>query len=189
MTNRFLLRSFNSLFVYFLLRRVSGIFIWSGASGVRGDLGLVREGIFRSQVLPLSNGVGISEICKCRVRLTSRVLLPAACLKRAQRSIWCLWSFPAVYRALCLSLSPFVKNFLQPLLIHGLADVVIHTLSAREKSRWRKKKVKFKTHAEREREREEIERKERRQTDRQRLRDRDSQHKLTHTHTHKHRQR
>jgi hypothetical protein len=34
--------------------------------------------------------------------------------------------------ALCLSVSPFVENVLQPLLIHGLADVVIHTLSGRE---------------------------------------------------------
>jgi hypothetical protein len=35
--------------------------------------------------------------------------------------------------ALSLSLSPFVQYFLQPLLIHGLADVVIHALSGRQK--------------------------------------------------------
>ena len=38
-----------------------------------------------------------------------------------------------LFIALSLSLSPFVQNFLQPLLIHGLADVVIHTLSGRQK--------------------------------------------------------
>jgi hypothetical protein len=39
-----------------------------------------------------------------------------------------------------VSLSPFVKNFLQPLLIHGLADVVIHTLNGREKADEERKK-------------------------------------------------
>jgi hypothetical protein len=42
-----------------------------------------------------------------------------------------------------VSLSPFVKNFLQPLLIHGLADVVIHTLSGREKADEERKKGKM----------------------------------------------